>query len=283
MTKNFKRMLFWAVLCLTVASNTSCKSSTNQCLASDVAVEKAYVSSDGKVWMNVDTVNLALVAYSEESGCVRADTLAHYDPSLGVLPLEINPVATDEGDTLYLFLYSFGRLLCCDEAMACKVDRNGITPVPLFVVDGHSDSTVGCLWFDQLVDASKGFPFDDPDQGRFGIHYDPGTRQLYVPVMEHHEEGSEFEDCLLYTGRFRILGFDGRRFVPAGTDGAWWLHASMRGYRRTLDCHRTVEGYEQTDLMYDGSLRRAVWNNAQSHDDLGKEPDTVERLAGSGR
>ena len=94
--------------------------------------------------------------------------------------------------------------------------------------------------------------------------------------MENHEKGSEFENCLRYTGRYDVLRFDGRAFVPDGTDGAWWLNADLRNYKRTVSNHITADGIEQIDLMPDGTYRRAIWKGAKTLDDLRKKPDEVK-------
>lgn len=105
----------------------------------------------------------------------------------------------------------------------------------------------------QLEEASNGFPYEEVDENRFGIHYDWLKKRLYVPVMEHHEEGSGFENCLRYTGRY-VLQFNGK----AGTDGAWWLNPDIRNYKRTVSNKKTCDSIEQIDLMPDGTYRSAL-------------------------
>ena len=96
-----------------------------------------------------------------------------------------------------------------------------------------------------------------------------------APIMEHHEKGSDYENCLRYTGRYDVLQFNGKEFVSAGTDGAWWLNPNLRNYKRTISNNKTADGIEQIDLMPDGTFRRAVWKGAKTLDDLRKKPDEV--------
>ncbi|MBP5291174.1 MAG: hypothetical protein J6Y90_00960, partial [Lachnospiraceae bacterium] len=179
---------------------------------------------------------------------------------------------------LYLLTYSFGHLLYCDVAMTCiYTDDYHLQPVSLFSVDGQRDSVVTCMWYDQLLEASNGFPFDEFDENRFGLHYDWFSQQIYYPILESHDADSEFANssCSRYTGRFEVLQFNGREFVYAGTDGAWWLNPDLRNYKRTISNHITAEGIKQIDLMPDGTYRRAIWKGAKTLDDLRKKPNEV--------
>lgn len=164
----------------------------------------------------------------------------------------------------------------CDEALACIIGEDGLQPVTLFSLEGQKDSIVSCMWYDQLVSASDGFPFDELDENRFGIHYDYFTKRLYVPIMENHEKGSGFDNCLRYTGRFEVLQFNGMEFVSVGTDGAWWLNADLRNYKRTISNRITADGIEQVDLMPDDTYRRAVWKGAKTLDDLRRQPNEMQ-------
>ena len=238
--------------------------------------ERSY---GGEVWMKVDTVNHALLGYIRAAGGPRVSTLMHYEPDLEVYPKRVYSIDADDCSTVFLFIYSRGHLLYYDEAMTCIYnDAHHLQPIPLFSVDGQRDSIVCCLWYDQLVEASNGFPYEEVDKYRFGIHYDRITKRLYVPIMDSHDSCSVFTNtsCLQYTGRYKLLQFNGKEFVPAGTDGAWWLNADMRNYKRTVSNRKTADGIEQIDLMHDGTYRRAFWKGAKTLDDLRKYPDEVK-------
>lgn len=232
-------------------------------------------SEDGKAWMEVDTLSHNLIGYYNAEGEPLVYTLAHYEPALEIYPKYVHSIASSVGSTVYLFIYSRGHLLCYDEAQTCIVDGYGLRPLTLFMYDSQWDCRIGCMWYDQLVAASDGFPYEEVDENRFGIHYDYPTKSLYIPIMEHHEKGSGYENCLRYTGRYEVLRFNGEDFVPAADDGAWWLHPDLRGYKRTISNKKTVDGYEQIDLMPNGTYRRTIWKGARTLDDLRKEPDNV--------
>ncbi len=234
-------------------------------------------SEDGNAWMETDSATLALVGHIRVPGGDIADTLARHEPGLEIYPKRVHSIETSEGPTVYLFIYSRGHLLFCDEALACKVADGyyGLSPEKLFSIDGQKDSIVSSIWYDQLVEVSSGFPFSEMDENRFGIHYDSFSKRLYIPIMESHEKGTEFENCLRYTGRFEVLSFNGKEFVPNGTDGAWWLHPDLREYKRTISNLITTHGIEQTDLMPDGTSRHVSWRGAKTLDDLRKRPDKV--------
>jgi len=250
--------------------------------AESVAIEKENASSsteglterseDGRVWMEVDTVSHALVGFARVAGEPLVDTLIHYDPALEIYPKRVHSISTDNGKTFYLLIYSQGHLLYCDEAMTCTFEEHGLQPASLFSTEGQKDSVISCMWYDQLVEASEGFPFDDFDEDRFGIHYDQSTKRLYSPIMENHEEGSGYENCLRYTGRYTVFQFNGKEFVEAGEDGAWWLNPELRNYKRTVSNRKTADGIEQVDLMADGTLRRTFWKGAKTLDDLRYRP-----------
>lgn len=180
--------------------------------------ESYCASDDGEVWVEVDSAHNALVGHTDMSRDTPADTLVSYGPGLTIYPKHVHTVHTMDNNTLYLIIYSHGDLLHYDEALVCSATENGLEKMPLFVEGGRKDSLVSCMWYDQLVKVSDGFPYDSLDMDRFGIHYDRYGKRLYVPVMEHHEDGSEFENCLRYTGRFYLYSFDGRSFVADGTD-----------------------------------------------------------------
>ena len=62
-------------------------------------------------------------------------------------------------------------LLCIDSLMAMA---QCLQPDPVRLASMMLSEKVGCMWWDQLVAASKGFPYDyedSPDDERFGIHF----------------------------------------------------------------------------------------------------------------
>ena len=96
--------------------------------------------------------------------------------------------------------------------------------------------------------------------------------------MESHDQDSEFANtsCLRYTGRFEVLQFNGKEFVPTKDDGAWWLNPDLRNYMRTVSNKMIADGIEQIDLMPEGTYRHAYWKGAKTLDDLRKKPDEIK-------
>lgn len=244
----------------------------------NVPMLPAYLSHRNlEVNLEVDTVNYALIGCVSVGGEIR-DTLLHYDPALEIYPKQVYSISAELDSPLYLLTYSFGHLLYRDEAMACIYnDDHHLQPVPIFSVDGQKDSVVCCLWYDQPLEASDGFPFDEFDKDRFGLHFDWVTNRLYYPILESHDQDSEFANtsCLRYTGRFEVLQFNGKEFVLTDDDGAWWLNKDLRNYKRTVSNKKSADGIEQIDLMPDGTYRRAFWKGAKTLDDLRKKPAEV--------
>lgn len=235
-------------------------------------------SEDGLAWMEVDTLHHALVGCYRGPEGLCVDTLTHYEPHMEAYPKRVHSIVDSDGSMVYLFIYSRGHLLHFDEAQTYVFDEYGFRPLTLFLYEYQWDCRVSCMWYDQLVAASDGFPFEyeGEDIDRFGIHYDAPSHNVYIPVMEHHEKGSEFENCLRYTGRFDILHFDGEEFTLTDKDdGAWWLHPDFRNYKRTISNRKIDEGYEQIDLMPDGTYRCSIWKGAKSLDDLHQKPDQI--------
>lgn len=235
-------------------------------------------SEDRQVWMEVDTVNNAILGYVSAAGGPLVTTLKYYDPELEVYPKRVHSIDGAEGTSVFLFIYSFGHLLYLDEAMICAIGEDGLKPANLFTIEGKRDSVVSCMWYDQPLEASDGFPFDSFDENRFGLHYDPFTKRLYSPILEQHDSDSEFANtnCLRYTGRFEVLQFNGKEFVLVDDDGAWWMNPELRNYKRTISNRITDDGIEQIDLMPDGTYRRAVWKDAKTLDDLRRKPNEVK-------
>lgn len=227
-------------------------------------------SEDYQVWIEADTVNNAILGYVRAAGGPLITTLKNYDPALKVYPKRVHSIDASDGSTNYLFIYSQGHLLYYDEALTCNIGEDGHEPSNLFVIEGKRDSVVNCMWYDQLVEASDGFPFDEIDDNRFDPHYDSFIKRLYYPILESHDSDSEFANtsCLRYTGRFEVQQFNGKEFVLVGDDGAWWLNPDLRNYKRTISNRITADGIEQTDLMTDGTYHRTVWKGAKTLDDL---------------
>ena len=249
----------------------------NQMLCSDLEATEQIDSIHGgpEVYLEVDTANYALIGCVSVAGGEIRDTLLHYDPALEAYPTQVYTI----GSPVYLLIYSFGHLLYQDEAMTCTLDDNShLRPVSLFSIEGKKDSVVTCLWYDQLVEASEGFPFDEFDENRFGLHYDSYTRRLYYPILDSHDPDSEFANtfCLQYTGRFEVLQFNGKEFELTDDDGAWWLNKDLRNYKRTVSNKKCPDGIEQIDLMPNGTYRHAFWKGAKTLDDLRKTPDEVK-------
>ena len=235
-------------------------------------------SEDCQVWMEVDTVKNTIIGYVSAAGGPLVTTLKHYDSELEVYPKRVHSIEGTEGSSVFLLTYSFGHLLYLDEAMTCTIGEDGLKPIDLFAIENERDSIVSCMWYDQPLEASEGFPFDTFDENRFGLHYDPFTKRLYYPILESHDPNSEFANtsCMRYTGRFEVLQFNGKEFVIVDDDGAWWLNPDLRNYKRTVSNHITADGIEQIDLMPDGTYRWAIWKDAKTLDDLRKKPDEMK-------
>ncbi len=230
-----------------------------------------------EVWMEVDTVNHALLGYLAAAGGPHVSTLTHYEPEQKLYPKWVYTISGSEASTVFLFIYSRGPLLYSNEALVCTYDEDYyLQPAKLFVQEGKSDSLLSCKWYDYVTKSKDEFPFEEVDENRFGIHYDQFTRRLYVPVMEGQESVTEKQNENCYTGRYKVLQFNGKEFVPAGTDGAWWLNTDLRNYKRTIINRRTSDGIEQIDLMSDSTYRRTAWKGAKTLDDLRKKPDEVK-------
>lgn len=240
----------------------------------------AYLSHrNPEVNLELDTVNYALIGCVSVAGGEIRDTLLHYDPALEIYPKQVYTIGTS-GSSVYLLIYSCGHIFYQDEAMTYTLDDNShLRPVSLFSIKDDRGSVVTCMWYDQLVEASDGFPFDEFDENRFGLHYDLFTRRLYYPILDKHDPDSEFANtfCLQYTGRFEVLQFNGKEFELSNEDGAWWLNRDLRNYKRTVSNKKSSDGIEQIDLMPDGTYRRAFWKGAKTLDDLRKKPDEVKK------
>lgn len=242
-------------------------------------MERAIVSDDGIARM--DTINNSIVCRIETDNQVFIDTLISSEPGIGVYPKFVCSLKGKGECTIYLFIYSKGHLFFYDEAAVFAVNRDGDIERREFIIKDKKHITVGCMWWDQLVAASNGFPYDyedSPDDERFGLHFVSSLRSLYIPIMDCHNPGSEFANtsCLQYTGQFNVFRFNGTDFWYDDTDGAWWLYPDLRNYMRTVSNKMIADGIEQIDLMPEGTYRRAYWKGAKTLDDLRKKPDEIK-------
>lgn len=165
-------------------------------------MERPIVSDDGKGRM--DTINNSIVCRIETTDKTFVDTLISGKPGINVYPKCIYSFAGKGGSTIYLFVYSMGHLFFYDEVAAYAVKKDGDVERREFIIKDDRAQKLGSKWWDQLVAASNGFPYDyeeSPDEERFGIHCVLSLRSLYIPIMEHHDSGSEFANtnCLQYT------------------------------------------------------------------------------------
>ena len=241
--------------------------------------ELPCVSDDGKGRM--DASDSSIIARIEIGNEIFSDTLVTADPGIDVYPKHVYSFLGKGGTTMYLFIYSTGHLFFYDEATVYAVRKDGSVERQHFVIKNQREPKIGCMWWDQMVAASSGFPYeydDSPDEDTYGIHFMLSLRSLYVPIMESHDPDSEFysTNCLRYTGRFDVFRFNGTDFVYGGTDGAWWLNPDLRNYKRTISNRLTADGIEQIDLLPDGSYRTVVWKEAETLYDLRKKPDEVK-------
>lgn len=246
---------------------------------SQLYMERPIVSNDGKA--RIDTIDNSLVCRIETNNQVFVDTLLSSESGIGVYAKYVYSLYGKGECTIYLFVYSKGHLFFYDEASVFAVKKDGEVVRRQFIVKDEKDTSVGCMWWDQLVAASNGFPYDyedSPDNERFGIHFVSSMRSLYIPVMDPHDSGSEFENtsCFQYTGRFDVFRFNGIDFWYDDTDGAWWLYPDLRNYKRTVSNKMIADGIEQIDLMPDGTYRCAYWKGAKTLDDLRKKPDEIK-------
>ena len=242
-------------------------------------LERPIISDDGKARM--DTINNSIVCRIETGDKVFVDTLLSCESGIDVYPKYGYSLKGKGGCTIYLFIYSKGYLFFYDEVAVFAVQKDGEVERRQFIIKNEKDTKVGCMWWDQLVAASNGFPYDyedSPDNERFGIHFVSSLRSLYIPIMDQHDSGSVFANtsCLQYTGRFGVFRFNGTEFWYDDTDGAWWLYPDLRNYKRTVSNKKSADGIEQIDLMPDGTYRRTFWKGAETLDDLRKKPDEVK-------
>ena len=189
--------------------------------------ELPCVSDDGKGRM--DASDSSIIARIEAGNEMFSDTLVTANSGIDVYPKHVYSFLGKGGTTMYLFIYSIGHLFFYDEATVYAVRKDGSVERQHFVIKDQREPEIGCMWWDQMVAASNGFPYeydDSPDEDTYGIHFVLSLRSLYVPIMESHDPDSEFfnTNCLRYTGRFDVLRFNGTDFVYGGTDGAWWLN-----------------------------------------------------------
>ena len=113
-------------------------------------------SENGEVWMELDTINQALLAHVEVAEGTTTDTLTHYEPEMEIYPKTVHFIGSED-EIVYLFIYSQGHMLYYDEAMTCVLDEDGLRPATLFSVESERDSVISGMWYYQLVEASNGF------------------------------------------------------------------------------------------------------------------------------
>ncbi len=61
-------------------------------------------SENGEVWMELDTINQALLAHVEVAGGTTTDTLTHYEPEMEIYPKKVHFIGIED-EIVYLFIF----------------------------------------------------------------------------------------------------------------------------------------------------------------------------------
>ena len=85
-----------------------------------------------------------------------------------------------------------------------------------------------------------------------GIYaYDRNFKTTYVPIIESVDP----------TDRFNLYAYENGSFVNVGEDGGYWLHPSIRNFKRLEVFFATPQFMVRIDRMPDDSYRYASWSD----------------------
>ena len=175
---------------------------------------------------------------------------------------DLYTIQADNGDTYYL-VYTLIREasnLGGSVIIPLKIEKDKLVIAPLFDSD-PDDYRFNCTqieheyanWYDK-TNYGEGWDWLNK--------YDEENQTFYIPVVDGFD----------LTDRYNLYKFNGERFEFLREDGGFWLHPSIRNFKKIETLFVTKDYKVRVDLMEDDTYRYSCWKRFDSMD---KKPDLV--------
>lgn len=96
--------------------------------------------------------------------------------------------------------------------------------------------------------------------------FNPADKTLYVPLIDDNMEGGD---------RYIVYRFDGQHFVYKCKDGGFWLHNSLRSFKKCINVGKTKDYLIRVDELENGAYRYASWKHKTDWANQSKSPDLI--------
>lgn len=101
-------------------------------------------------------------------------------------------------------------------------------------------------------------------EGTFFI-FNPTDKTLYVPLIDKNFDGGD---------RYTVYKFDGQHFVYKCEDAGFWLHKSLRTFKKCINVGRTKDYIIRVDETAKG-YRYAAWKHKTEWASQSQKPDII--------
>ena len=106
--------------------------------------------------------------------------------------------------------------------------------------------------------------FSSKPEASFFI-FNPTDKTLYVPLIDKDLEGGD---------RYIVYKFDGHHFVYKCEDAGFWLHKSLKTFKRCINVGKTKDYIIRVDKMANG-YRYAAWKHKTEWASQSQKPDII--------
>lgn len=184
------------------------------------------------------------------------------ESSPGCAIMGLHTLLTDNGEAYYLaqtYIRESSNL-GFQEIYPVKISNGKLVPIKIFDVDSDNEYN-NCTsreyfivdWYDK-TNAGEGWVWL--------YSYDKDNQTFYVPEVVDME----------LTDRYNLYRFNGKKFEYIGDDGGFWLHPSIREFKRLELLFSTKDYRIRIDVMNGDTYRYTSWKKDAS---MSEYPDLI--------
>ena len=139
-------------------------------------------------------------------------------------------------------------IMCC-MIVPVQIGERELLPLQLFPADSTATDGRNSSWCRFSLRRWKERTGINDSKGIYA--YDRNFKTTYVPIIEGVDP----------TDRFNLYAYENGSFVNVGEDGGYWLHPSIRNFKRLEVFFATPQFMVRIDRMPDDSYRYASWSD----------------------
>jgi len=234
-------------------------------VASDDNKLRLFYWDTGEGGTMIDWGNLCLFEsegkiFMYDCGIYEIENTEADEFSPGCAVERLHTIKADNGEQYYLaqIYIRESSNLGYQEIFPVKISDGKLVPVEIF--DRDSDNYNNCTREYTIADwyykANVGEGWD------WLYRFDKDNQTLYVPEVVDME----------LTDRYNLYRFNGKRFEYIGDDGGFWLHPSIREFKRLKLLFCTKDYRIRIDVMDNDTYRYTSWKKSAS---MSERPDLI--------